>query len=71
MPRYRLKVIATATIEETWIAEGETPEDAFDAVLDGSDGIEYVGEEVLGDEENRELRTFDKEVDGLWVSEET
>lgn len=51
MPRYLLRVGATAEIEENWIAEGATPEEAFEKVTDGS--AEFVDDHTVGEERDR------------------
>jgi len=53
MPQYRLRVHATATIEENWIAEGTDAEVAFENVLQGQGHIE--DDKVIGDETDRQL----------------
>lgn len=58
MPTYTIQTKATATIEEIWRVEADTPEDAEEALWDGKG--ECVCDYTTGNEEDREIiETFD------------
>jgi hypothetical protein len=53
MPKFRIENNATATIKETWLVEAASPAEGWAKVQMGD--AEFLGDEVVGDEEGRQL----------------
>jgi hypothetical protein len=64
MPRYRVTCSARATIRETWIVEADSPEQARERMSEGDCGFEFVRDEVVGDEEEREVTAVEPLAEG-------
>lgn len=61
MPKFIISADVTATVRETWTIEAESADEARRLFEDAPDGqtAEFVGQEVTGDEEGREVVSVD------------
>jgi hypothetical protein len=57
--KFRVRATAMALIEEWWIVEALTREEAAQAVLNGDETIEFVRDSIIGEEDARHVEDAD------------
>jgi len=61
MPRFELRVTAQATIEEIWVIEADSEEEAREIFEDeDTNRMEFVQDRVIGNEEDRQIHAIEE-----------